>query len=77
MFPGIGDVVALKDILSFWGRGYYKGAWTISVISSGASELAGQGISATPIITSKGEELKPQIKAGSNIAVYLKLRDLQ
>jgi len=70
----LGDVVALKDILSLYGMGCYESAWTVGVVSSGASDLAGQGIGVVPILTSMGDELKPEIDAKANIAYYLGIR---
>ncbi|MFB0543604.1 MAG: DUF4438 domain-containing protein [Candidatus Bathyarchaeia archaeon] len=72
----LGDIVALGDILSFWGMGHQTGAWTIGVITGGASDLAGQGISVLPILTSYGDEIKPEIESKANIAYYLGLREI-
>ncbi|MCD6263741.1 DUF4438 domain-containing protein [Candidatus Bathyarchaeota archaeon] len=56
----LGDIVALRDILSFWGRGYYKGAITIGVIVHGASDYAGQRPRGRPHPELKGREDRPQ-----------------
>jgi hypothetical protein len=62
----IGDVVALEDILSAYGRGYFKGGVTIGIISTGASDVAGQGIAVTTIMTTKNGTIKPKIDPDSN-----------
>ena len=70
----LGDIVALRDILSFWGRGYYKGAITIGVIVHGASDYAGHGPGVDPILSSKDGKIVPKIDPKANIAYYLGLR---
>ena len=69
----IGDIVALKDILSAWGRGFFENAYTIGVISSGASGKLGQGICITTLITCKEGEITPQLDPDANISRYFKL----
>ena len=69
----IGDIVALKDILSAWGRGYYENAYTIGVVSTGASGKLGQGISVTTLMTCKEREIEPILDPGANIGKYFKL----
>jgi len=70
----IGVVVALEDILSAYGRGYFKGGVTIGVISTGASDVAGQGIAVTTIMTTKNGTIKPKIDPDSNIINYLDIK---
>lgn len=69
----IGDIVALKDILSTWGRGYYENAYTIGVVSSGASAKLGQGIGVTTLMTCKTSEIEPITEPEANINNYFKL----
>lgn len=69
----LGDIVACKDILTAWGRGYYKGAVTIGVVSCGSSDLAGHGIGVTSILTSKEARIKPKLNPKANIGYYLGL----
>ena len=69
----IGDIVALKDILSAWGRGYYENAYTIGVVSTGASGKLGQGISVTTLMTCKEGEIEPILDPDANIGKYFKL----
>jgi hypothetical protein len=67
----LGDVVACRDILTAWGRGYYKGAVTIGVVSCGSSDLAGHGMAIACILTSKEGRIKPKLNAKANIGYYL------
>jgi hypothetical protein len=69
----IGDIVALKDIFSAWGRGYFENAYTIGVVSTGASRKLGQGIGVTTLMTCKEGEIWPILDPKSNISIYLKL----
>jgi len=59
--------------LTAWGRGYYEGAYTIGVVSCGASVRMGQGLGVTTILTCSEGEAVPVVKRGANIAEYLKL----
>ena len=69
----LGDIVCLKDILTAWGRGYYEGAYTVGVVSCGASSRMGQGIGVTTIMTCEGGEIEPVLDPDANIAKYLGL----
>ncbi len=69
----LGDIVCLKDILTAWGRGYYEGAYTVGVVSCGASGRMGQGIGVTTIMTCKEGEIEPALNPEANIADYLGL----
>jgi hypothetical protein len=69
----LGDIVACNDILTAWGRGYYKGAVTIGIVSCGSSDLAGHGIGVTCILTSREGRIKPQLNPKANIGHYLGL----
>lgn len=69
----LGDIVALKDILSSWGRGYYENAYTIGVVSTGASGKLGQGIGVTTLMTCRENEIKPILDPDANLCNYFKL----
>jgi len=69
----LGDVVACRDILTSWGRGFYKGATTIGVVCTGSSDLAGHGIGITCILTSREDKIKPKLNSKANIGYYLGL----
>jgi hypothetical protein len=70
----IGDIVACKDVLMHYGKGYYKGAITIGVIAFGASDIAGHGPGVFAIAESKNGKLKPVIDSHANIAKYLGIK---
>jgi len=67
----IGDIIACKDILMHYGKGYYKGATTVGVIAFGASDIAGHGPGVFAIAESKSGKLKSVIDADANVAKYL------
>jgi hypothetical protein len=69
----IGDIVALKDILSAWGRGYYENAMTIGVVSTGASGKLGQGIGVTTLMTCKEVGIEVILDPEANIGNYFDL----
>lgn len=72
----LGDIVALKNILSAWGRGYYENAYTIGVVSTGSSGKLGQGIGVTTLMTCKKENIIPIIDSEANISKYFKIGGL-
>ena len=72
----LGDIVALKDILSAWGRGYFENAYTIGVVSTGSSGKLGQGIGVTTLMTCKKENIIPIIDSYANISKYFKIGGL-
>ncbi len=69
----IGDIVACHDILMDYGKGYYKGAITIGVITSGACDVAGHGPGVLALASSKKGKIKPRLDPDANIAKYLGL----
>ncbi len=70
-----GDVVALRDQLNWWGRGYYKGAVTIGVVVHGWSNSAGHGPGVTTIMSAKPGKIVTKTDPYSNIAYYLGIRE--
>jgi len=62
-----GDIVYLEDVQSAYGNGYYEGGVTIGVVCSGPSEMAGQGIVVTPILSTKEGRLTARIDPEANI----------
>jgi hypothetical protein len=70
-----GDVVALRDQLNWWGRGYYKGAVTIGVVIHGWSYSAGHGPGVTTILSAKLGKIVPRINPHANIAYYLGIKE--
>lgn len=69
----IGDIVACKDVLMDYGKGYYRGAVTIGVVTSGASDVAGHGPGVMAIASSKMGKIKPVLVPDANITKYLGL----
>jgi hypothetical protein len=66
-----GDIVALQDGLISYGKGYYKGAVTVGVITTGESQQAGQGPGVMAIASSKHGKIKTRIDPTANVAKYL------
>lgn len=66
-----GDVVALRDQLNWFGRGFYKGAITIGVVCHGWSNMAGHGPGVTTIMSTKSGRILPKIDSKANISYYL------
>lgn len=67
----IGDIVACRDILMLYGKGYYRGAITVGIIAFGASDLAGHGPGVFAIAESKVGKIRPVIEKEANVAKYL------
>ena len=70
----IGDVVAIKDMLSHYARGIYPGAITIGIVTHGASFSPGHGPGVSPIMSAYPGKLKPTKDDNANIAYHLNLR---
>ncbi len=70
-----GDIVALRDQLNWWGRGYYKGAVTIGVVVHGWSNSAGHGPGVTTIMSAKPGKIAHKTDPYANIAYYLGIRE--
>ena len=68
-----GDIVALKDVSSNYGRHYYRGATTIGVVCSGPSELSGMGIGVTTILSHLDGKLVPVESPDANLKNILEL----
>ena len=69
-----GDIVAVRDRSSFYGRSYRRGALEIGVITHSDSKLAGHGPGVTTLLTANRGEIKPVIAPDANIAHYLGIR---
>ncbi|MDH5200605.1 MAG: DUF4438 domain-containing protein [Candidatus Bathyarchaeota archaeon] len=69
----IGDLVACRDILMSYGKGYYRGAMTIGVVTTGGSDIAGHGPGVMAIAASKKGKIEPRIDPGANVTRYLGL----
>ena len=66
-----GDIVALQDGLISYGKGYYKGAITVGVVTTGESHVAGQGPGVMAIASSKHGKIKTRVDPSANVAKYL------
>ncbi len=66
-----GDVVALRDCDTTFGRGYLKGAVTIGVIVHSDCVVAGHGPGVTTIFVSSTGKIRPRVVEKANIADYL------
>ena len=68
-----GDLVLLKDTQTDYGKGYYQGAATVGVVSSGPSEVSGLGIGVTPLLSTRTSKLAGRLDPSANVAKYLGL----
>ena len=69
----LGDLVAIMDADSTYGRYYHTGSVTIGIIAHGDSIIAGHGPGVTCILASRSGAIEPVIDAGANIADILQL----
>jgi hypothetical protein len=69
----LGDLVAILDADSTFGRYYHKGSISIGIIAHGDSFQSGHGPGVTGLLTSKSGAIEPVIDSGANIAQILGL----
>lgn len=70
----LGDLVAIQDADSSYGRIYLKGAITIGIVVHTDCVISGHGPGVTTLLTSKNGKIIPRIDPDANIAKILKLR---
>jgi hypothetical protein len=70
----LGDLVAITDADSTYGRLYRKGAVTVGIVVHCNSVVSGHGPGVTTLFTSRTGKIKPRIDPNANIAKILKLR---
>jgi hypothetical protein len=70
-----GDIVAVRDRSSFFGRSYRKGALEIGVVVHSDSKISGHGPGVTTLLTANHGEIRPVLDANANIAYYLGRRE--
>lgn len=70
----LGDVVALRDQLNLWGRGYYKGAVSIGVVVHGWSHSMGHGPGVSTIIGAMPGRVETRVDPDANLVNLLGLR---
>lgn len=66
-----GDIVALRDCDTSFGRGYLKGAVTIGVVVHSDCVIMGHGPGITTLLTCKAGQIRPKLVDRANIADYL------
>jgi len=69
-----GDLVAIRDASSFYGRSYRRGAVIIGVIIHSDSKIAGHGPGVTTLLTVNHGEIEPRLDPKANVALLLGLR---
>lgn len=65
-----GDIVAITNADTRYGRVYRKGACTIGVVVHGSSVLAGHGPGVTTLLTSAKPLIEPFLDGEANLATY-------
>ncbi len=69
----LGDIVAILDSSSFYGRSYRRGGVIIGIVVHGNSFVSGHGPGVTSLMTSLDGTIKPVKVDKANIAEYLNL----
>ena len=72
-----GDIVAIVDADSTYGRVYRQGAITIASVSHGRSDSAGHGPGVTTLFTSKEGRIEAYKKEDANLAKLLNIRRIK
>jgi len=70
----LGDIVAIRDASSYYGRSYRRGAVIIGVVVHTDSYVSGHGPGVTTLMTSLTGRIRPVQVERANIAEYLGLR---
>ena len=71
----LGDLVAIRDADSSYGRIYRRGSVTVGIVTHSNCVTAGHGPGVTTLFTSTRGLIKPVVREGANIAKLMKLRD--
>lgn len=71
----LGDIVAIKDSSSYYGRSYRRGAVIIGVVVHCDSFSSGHGPGVTSLLTSLNGTIRPVEVPRANIVDYLGLRN--
>ncbi|HHW26774.1 MAG TPA: DUF4438 domain-containing protein [Firmicutes bacterium] len=69
----LGDIVAIQDSSSFYGRSYRRGAVIIGIVVHGDSNVSGHGPGVTSLLTALDGKIRPVKVDKANIADYLGL----
>lgn len=70
----LGDIVAIMDSSSYYGRSYQRGAVIIGIVVHGDSFVSGHGPGVTSLMTSLTGKIRPVKVERANIADYLGLK---
>ncbi|MCX8171815.1 MAG: DUF4438 domain-containing protein, partial [Candidatus Bathyarchaeota archaeon] len=70
----LGDLVAIQDADSSYGRIYLKGAVTIGIVVHSNCVISGHGPGVTTLLTSRSGKIVPKISPDANIVKILNLR---
>ena len=70
----LGDIVAILDSSSYYGRSYRRGAIIIGIVVHSNSFVSGHGPGVTSLLTSLSGKIKPVKSEKANIAEYLNLK---
>jgi hypothetical protein len=68
-----GDIVAVRDRSSFFGRSYRKGAIEIGVVVHSDSKLSGHGPGVATLLTAHRGEIRPVLDERANLAYMLEV----
>jgi hypothetical protein len=71
----LGDLVAIRDADSSYGRIYRRGSVTVGIVTHSNCVTAGHGPGVTTLFTSTKGLIKPVVRGGANIARLMGLRD--
>ncbi len=71
----LGDLVAIRDADSSYGRIYRRGSVTVGIVTHSNCVTAGHGPGVTTLFTSTRGLIKPVVKNYANIARLMGLRD--
>lgn len=69
-----GDIVAIADSSSFYGRSYRKNAVIIGIVVHSDSYVSGHGPGVTSLLTALDKKIRPVKADKANIAEYLDLK---
>ena len=70
----LGDIVAIADSSSFYGRSYRKDAVIIGIVVHSNSYVSGHGPGVTSLMTALNKKIRPVKVEKANIADYLNLK---
>ncbi len=71
----LGDLVAIRDADSSYGRIYRRGSVTVGIVTHSNCVTAGHGPGVTTLFTSTKGLIKPVVRKDANIARLMRLRD--